>query len=282
MFSKIGTTRLAFGAAALLAVSVAIAQPAPNPYPECNRKPTPADVEGAKGAHKAASQFYDRGNYENAIRYWNDAYSFDCTAHGVLLNIANAHEKKGDKQSAVTALETYLKRAGNDPTIEEKVKNLKQQLAPPPTVTAPPTAPPTSTASAPPPPPSASASSAPPDAPRPFGFAPWIVVGVGGAALLTGAILIPLGLGDVSQAEKECPTRKGCSQATTDLGNAGRTKVGAGGAMVGIGVAAVAGGLVWQLVFNKPVAKNAKTGGRTFVAPMLGPNVGGAVVNGAF
>ena len=47
-------------------------------------KASAADQEGAKGAHKAASQFYDRGDYEKAIRYWTDAYGFDCNAHGVL------------------------------------------------------------------------------------------------------------------------------------------------------------------------------------------------------
>src|SRR3954466_850591 len=114
-------------AALVMSAGLAFAQPA-GPYPECTHKPTPSDLEGAKGAHKAASQFYDRGDYDKAIRYWTDAYSFDCTAHGVLINIANAYEKKGERASAIVALETYLKRTGADPNIEEKVRNLKALL----------------------------------------------------------------------------------------------------------------------------------------------------------
>src|SRR5262249_34059686 len=97
-------------------------------YPECNRKPTPADLEGAKGAHRAATQFYDRADYDKAIRYWLDAYNFDCTAHGTLINIASAYERKGDKPAAIFALETYVKRSGPDPTIEERIKNMKQSI----------------------------------------------------------------------------------------------------------------------------------------------------------
>ena len=123
--------RIGLGASIALSVSLAFATDPVSLYPECTRKPTSADLDGAKGAHKAASQFYDRGDYEKAIRYWTDAYSFDCTAHGVLINIANAYEKLGDKASAVGALETFLRRAGTDTTIEEKVRNLKQTIAPP-------------------------------------------------------------------------------------------------------------------------------------------------------
>ena len=124
--------RIGLGAAIALSASLAFAtDPVVPSYPECTHKASAADTEGAKGAHKAASQFYDRGDYDKAIRYWTDAYAFDCTAHGVLINIANAYEKQGDKASAVVALETFLRRSGADPTIEEKVRNLKQSLAPP-------------------------------------------------------------------------------------------------------------------------------------------------------
>ena len=124
--------RIGLGAAIALSVSLAFAtDPVGTSYPECTHKASAADIEGAKGAHKAASQFYDRGAYDKAIRYWTDAYAFDCTAHGVLINIANAYEKQGDKASAVVALETFLQRTGNDPTIEEKVRHLKQSMAPP-------------------------------------------------------------------------------------------------------------------------------------------------------
>src|SRR5262245_37013216 len=145
--------RLGLGAAVALGVSLAFAaDPAPAPYPECDHKPTQADLDGAKGAHRAASQFYDRGDYDKAIRYWLDAYAFDCTAHGVLQNIGNAYEKKGDKQAAIMTFETYLKRSGPDPTTEAKVKNLKASLlAPPPSASASAGPPASASVSAPPP-----------------------------------------------------------------------------------------------------------------------------------
>ena len=199
--------RIGLGASIALSVSLAFATDPVSPYPECTRKPTSADLDGAKGAHKAASQFYDRGDYEKAIRYWTDAYSFDCTAHGVLINIANAYEKQGDKASAVVALETFLKRAGNDPTIEEKVRNRKQSIAPPaasattaPTVT--PSASAVSSATPKPIP-----SSVPHAGRKPFGYTPLIAAGGGAAVAIVGGVLLGVGTSAISSAANKCPER---------------------------------------------------------------------------
>lgn len=286
--------RLGLGAAVALSVGLAFADPVPAvTYPECNRKPTPADVEGAKGAHKAANQFYDRGDYDKAIRYWNDAYGFDCTAHSVLINIANAYEKKGDKPAAIATLETYVRRSGPDPTIEEKVKNLKQSLQtmPPSTTGVIPTATVSSSAV-----PTASVTSIPTAPPpivqRPYGLAPWVVVGVGGAAVVVGAILLPLGLTSIREAERHCPERQ-CTQANVEYfrsGNDGRVRAGIGIAGLSIGGVAMASGLVWQLMFNRPrevgtvpplSLKSIGPGGVQFT-PRLGPGQAGLTVSGGF
>ena len=116
--------RIGLGASIALSMSLAFATDPVSLYPECTRKPTSADLDGAKGAHKAASQFYDRGDYEKAIRYWTDAYSFDCTAHGVLINIANAYEKMGDNQRA---LQHYRRIYAADPNfmdVNAKIERL--------------------------------------------------------------------------------------------------------------------------------------------------------------
>lgn len=287
--------RLGLGAAIALSASLAFATDPVSPYPACNRKTSAADQEGAKGAHKAASQFYDRGDYEKAIRYWTDAYGFDCNAHGVLINIANAYEKKGDKASAIVALETYLKRAGSDQTIEEKVKNLRNSMASAPSASTSPTAPPAGSGTGALPPassgtPAASASAAPPEVPvgpRPFGVTPLIVAGGGGALAVVGAILLPIGLGNISAAEKLCPlnaaTGKRECGTNTDAkaqGNTGRTEVGAGGALLGIGLAAAAGGLAWQFLANKPKPLPARAGVQ--LTPVLGPQVNGVTLSGSF
>jgi tetratricopeptide (TPR) repeat protein len=262
-----------------LTAGLALAGDPPVTFEQCTREPTAADVEGAKGAHKAATQFFERGDYDRAIQYWRDAYSFDCTKPAILLNIANAYEKKGDRAAAVATLEAYLARAPNGadaPTIQEKVKNLKASMQPAPAssgTTAPAgtaTAAPTGTVEPPAPPPPTEAVGE-----RPFGVTPLIVAGAGGAMAIVGAILWPVGLGKVSDAEDACPNRQNCPKNIAEAGNSGRTQATVGGVLVGVGVAALAGGLAWQLGFNH--AKKVETATALHVAPSVGP--GGATLS---
>ena len=266
--------RIGLGAAVALSVSLAFAtDPVVPSYPECTHKASPADTEGAKGAHKAASQFYDRGDYDKAIRYWTDAYAFDCTAHGVLINIANAYEKQGEKASAVIALETFLKRAGNEPTIEEKVRNLKQMMAPP-VVTA------TASASASAAPPVASAVPVAPPA-KPYGYTPFIVAGGGGALAIIGGVLLGVGSSAIADVQKSCGGRACNSPDDVAKGNTGRIEQGIGATGLVLGLAAVGGGLAWEFLFNKPrAAAPAKVG--VHVLPLAGPREAGLSVSGAF
>jgi hypothetical protein len=171
-------------------------------------------------------------------------------------------------------------------TIQELRMALPAATAPVPsaTVSAAPTAPP----SAPPPPP-------PPlrKPERPYGSAPWIVVGAGAGAALAGVILVPLGLNAISDAEAACGGRtcvKSQGDAASD-GNAGRVKVIAGDVVLGVGVAAIAGGLVWQFAMNKPRimkpqqdegAPSPSTTPSVSVAPLGGPTFGGAAITGRF
>lgn len=278
--------RVGIGVAVLLGAGLASAD-GPAAYPTCSKKPTAADIQGAKGAHGAATRFYERGDYDRAIQYWRDAYSFDCTAHGVLINIANAYEKKGDKQAAIATLDVYLARAGSDATIEEKVANLRKSLTPKPAA---------STSAAPGPAPANTANQAattapegepPPPETGKRSIAPWFVVGGGVAAAIAGAILLPVGSGAVSSAEAACPDHQHAAGTTTGpancpanvagKGNTGRTEVLAGGIVLGVGGAAIVGGLVWQFAFNKPKPASALT-----VQPMLGPREAGLGLRGSF
>jgi Tetratricopeptide repeat len=276
--------RVGLGVAILLGAGLSLAQPIT--YPECTHKPTPADVEGAKGAHKAATQFYEQGNYDRAIQDWRDAYSFDCTAHGVLINIANAYEKKGDKAAAIATLETYVKRDPTSPniaTIQQKIANLKASLATPtPSGTVPvvPTAAPSAAPSALP---SASASTEPPPPPaskRPYGITPLIVAGGGVAAALVGVILLPVGAGNISSAEKVCPIRNDCNDpSAASTGNSGRALEGVGTTFLVLGGLGIGGGLVWEFAFNKPVAQPKQPAGLT-LTPTVG--LGSLGLKGSF
>ncbi len=283
--------RVGLGIAVLLGASAASADGSSPTYPACSKRPTTADIQGAKGAHSAAARFYERGDYDRAIQYWRDAYGFDCTAHGVLINIANAYEKKGETQAAIATLETYLARVPADRGLEERIATMRKSFKPAAPTPAPTPAP---TASAGPPPAGTAqpAATTSPDAPPSSGgkrsIVPWVVVGGGVAAASAGAILLPIGSGAVSSAEADCPDRQhlagtpqnGPANCPTDVaakGNTGRTEVTVGAIALGVGGAAIVGGLVWQLAFNKPKPASAFT-----VQPVVGPREAGVGVVGTF
>lgn len=240
-------------------------------FPDCEKTD---NIEAAKVAHMAALQLFKRGEWDRAIENWRDAYKLDCKAHGVLINASSAYENKGDLESAIAMLEAYLRRAPSAPDASEVIKKLEElrtslPLRPKPTATAVVTAAPTATVTAAPPPP-------PPLPPpqRPYGATPWIAVGAGAVSALVGGLLIPAGLGAISDAEDACPDRK-CTTSQGELandGNSGRTKVIAGDLLLGVGLGALAGGLVWQLAFNKPrLVKPDDSPKPETVTPVAGP-----------
>lgn len=249
-------------------------------YPECTRTPTDADVEGAKGAHKAATQFFERGDYDRALQYWRDAYGFDCSRPPLLLNIASAYEKKGDKAAAVSMLELFLTRARDSPdapVVREKIANLRTAIEAEKAAAAPP--PVTPQPVAPPPP--------PPEVPmeRPYGITPWIVVGAGAGVALIGIVPLAIGSGKVSDAEALCPDRVDCPQEAVDQGNSGRTLSLVGQILIPLGLVGAGAGLVWQFAFNQ----EQPVGGAALLlqpavslTPVIGPGFQGAVVDSTF
>jgi hypothetical protein len=288
---------------AFLGVGVAVpalAQPSSSQYPPaCDAsKVSKADSDRAHTVFLSGKQFLDESNYDKAISYFKDAYSIDCSVHAILPIIATAYERKGDKASAVGALEEYLKRAptaSDREVVERRIKNLKDQLArdqtptattsatgtatqPMATSTATGTAP-TATATGTTTAPTATATSTP----TPSGghsAAPWILVGVGGAAVIAGAILLPVGAGQVSHAEQKCPQHINCNDpSATNEGNNGRMLETAGVIVGAAGLAAAAGGLIWHFL-EKPRPSEPATG--THVTPVLGPGYAGVGVGGRF
>jgi hypothetical protein len=280
-------TSIGIGVLALLcSASVALADD-PVAFPECTKAPSSDDVESAKQSHNIATGRFNLQDWDKAIEFWRQAYSFDCTAHALLVNMANAYEKKGDRRSAVMALETYMARAKDAPDllkISQRVMDLKKGIEPEPTVTA------TATATAAPTPTvtTAPTTTASPAGARPFGPAPLIIAGVGGALAIAGAIMIPVGLGPYNNALDNCPRDKNgnllaCPLA--DAGNTGRITWNAGSWILGVGVVAAIGGVGFHFLFNKPKAEptaQPATKAGLELLPVLSPQAGGLLLNGKF
>jgi hypothetical protein len=286
---------------ALLGMGIAIPAMAQQPqsYPAaCDAsKVSKSDVDRAHTVYLSGKGFLDEANLDKAISYFKDAYSIDCSVHAILPIIATAYERKGDKASAVQALQEYLKRVPNladrdREVIERRIKNLQDQMTPVAVVS---TAPPAS-ASAPQPSatavasaptssatttaPTATATSTPPESEGGHTVAPWVVFGIGGAALVTGVVLYVIGSGDVTSAQNACPNRSGCAQSIADQGNNGRTLETVGGVVGGVGLAAVAGGLLWH--FLEPTSSSGSPTGGAGVAPVVTPGYAGVSLGGRF
>jgi tetratricopeptide (TPR) repeat protein len=265
-------------ALALVPTLTAQAEPSPVVYKPCDKKPSADDTEAARGLFAAGKVSYSEADYSKAIQFWRDAFERDCTALLLLQNLANAYEKAGDIQAAITTLETFLARDPQSPdaaTIQKRIENMKKALT---AATAKATTAPPATSSAPP---VASASPTPPptatEAPAGRPITPLIVAGAGGAVALVGILVYLGGQGKLSDAEKLCPDRKKCSNdEAVSKGNSGRSQVLAGGIVAGVGLAGVAGGLAWYFL-SKPEGGTARV-----VAPALAPGYAGFSLSGRF
>jgi hypothetical protein len=132
--------------------------------------------------------------------------------------------------------------------------------------------------------PTAAPTTPPPDGTRPYGVYPWVTVGGGSALAVVGLILLGVGESSISSATSKCKNRICPRGDTTDVnaGNTGRTEVGAGWGLLTVGVAAAAGGLVWQILYNKPAKAAPQPKAAFEVVPLLGPGQGGVGVAGSF
>jgi tetratricopeptide (TPR) repeat protein len=267
---------------ALLATpALAQAEEPTKTYPDCGREPTDAEVAAAKGAFQAGNASFNEADYTRAIDYWEDAYRRDCTANPLLLNLARAYELAGRKRQAVVALETFLARepnTGEKDQITRRIEVLKKKIAEEDAAAA----------ALPPPPPTGKAATNPNDAPvapeqpkarRSAG--PWIVIGVGGAAALVGVVGLGTNKKKLDDASAICPDRDKCNDAQVrEDGNAARAGMNASGALLGVGLAAVAGGVVWYVLDGNRVAQ-ANSASATLV-PVVGPKLAGLSWSGSF
>jgi len=277
--------------ALFLLPALARAETPVQPYPPCDRTPTKGDSAAAEGAFQAGNAAYGEADYDRAINYWEDAYRRDCTAHPMLLNLARAYEINGQKRHAVNALRTYVARnpnSGDEGQIKRRIEKLDEQIQTEAaaTTTAPPPGPAQPVTTQPPAP--APMETPPPQAePAPTGkrsAVPLIVVGAGAVATVVGGVIFFGARSDISDFEKQCPVdpttgHNVCPAGTSyaDDANAAESRQTLGEVIGGVGLAAVAGGLIWYFV-QKPSSPASSTA----VVPAFAPGYGGLELAGKF
>jgi hypothetical protein len=274
--------------ASVLAVpALAQTQPALTNYPACSTKPSASDSEAAHSAFLLGKRFFDEADYGSAIHNFVDAYKLDCTKTELLTIIARANELSGSRAEAVHALETYLLRVQNlapedRAQIQKRIDNLKAQVAAQ-TPAAAPTPGPVAPVVAPPPPSPTAAEVAPPPPAateaRHHGAAPWVVAGIGGAALVAGGIIWLVGNSQYNAAVSACGGSNTCAPGSPDIaqGNTGHTMMWVGGGVFLGGVGVAGAGLLWHFLEPTGPAQTKAT-----IVPTLGPGYGGLSVAGRF
>lgn len=279
--------KLLIGSGLLLAAAIsvpALAQPASSaksePYPAACTSVAPGESERAHKLYEAGKSYYDDGTYDAAIAQFREAYKKDCSKHELLVIISRAYELKGDKAAAITALETFLERMPSSPDAAQhrtRIENLRKQLA---------AQPPPPTASAPPPPPTTTAP--PPAEVQQHTVPPWIVVGLGGAAVVVGVVLFAtapkLPDGCVAATQKctrnpgestaDFADRQNRAGASQDQPLYGAITLAGGGVLIG-------GGLLWH--FLEPTGPAEKSGKTTpKLTPQVTPGYAGVSLGGNF
>ncbi len=285
-------------------VTVSAAAEERHDYPECKSKPTDADVEGAQGAFKAGKARYDEGNRERAILYWEDAYRMDCTAHDLLINLATAYELQGNKEQALVALETYLKRVPDSKKREQvsrRIEQLKAQIeadkkkaqaaAPPPPVpgqtAAVPGAPVTGAAPGTAAPGSGMGEPQPTSSSRKRPLAPLILAGAGGVVTIVGLGMFAAASSDVKSYEDQCgPGGKQCpSDAIAKKANDAINRRNSAGGVTIVGLAVTGAGLLWYFLSkpqSSPAPQALESSPSTRVSPAVGRGYAGLELSGAF
>lgn len=270
--NRIVSSLLGLGVLAMVATATpAHAEGSAQPYPTCaNKVVSASDSDAAHNKYLVGRQEYDEGIYDRAAAHFRQAYALDCTKHDLLLIISSTYQLKGDKREALSALETYVARVPNSPdlpTYQAKIENLKAGLAEQAKATS-----------------TTTTTTWPETAGEPRGHSalPWVVVGVGGAAIAAGVVLAITAPDRPSNCN---PDTGKCDQvtgrnATEDSDTAARSKNQPviGWVIAGGGAALVAGGLLWH--FLEPTGP--RSAAKTRLTPTVAPGFAGMSVGGAF
>ncbi len=243
-------------AATILCAAVAQAQ-----------KPDPSEIERGKAHYQAGASYFAEARYEDALREFNEAYRLS-KRPPLLFNISLCQERVGRLDDAVASLERYLKE---DPAIsdrsvvEARLHNLREQKVR------------ADAAKEPAPPPAPAPPPVEPARPRRRLFT-WIA-GALGVAAFAGVLAAQLvAKNDRDQLQSMCDAQGNCGFASAQsLIDGGRAAVYASYALIAVGTAALATGVVLFFVEGRAPAQ-----AHASLAPWLAPGGGGLALDARF
>ncbi|MEM1031426.1 MAG: tetratricopeptide repeat protein [Myxococcota bacterium] len=266
-----------------MAMSPAVAR-AQNTYDE----PVTADDDAkAKELYLLGDQRYEEGRYREAIEAFEEAYRLSRRPQ-LLFNLANANERLGNPAAALRHLEAYLPAADDDErkSIERRIANLRARVEggeerPVPV-------------EGPSPGPSPDdgdpglAPTPPADADDEGGggvnagvVAGSVLLAVGGAGLITGAVFGGLALSEHSDAEAGCANGF-CTLAGSEAADREQSFALGADVAFGVGGALALGGLIVLIASLDGGDEEPGDQAALRFVPGLSPTAGGLSVVGSF
>ena len=229
------------------------------------------DIDLAKKYFTLGSELFNRGDYKAALAQFEESFKYSRKPE-LLYNMARCHELLGQHEQALSFYDRYLTSAPeNAEVIRSRVANLKQLIAKKREEASRKAAAARKPAPVPVKEPEPTSSSA-------MSVAGWALVGVGGAALVAGAVLGGLTLAkeaELEQAYADAEMTLAEMQDGEAQGEAMQT-----GAIVGLAVGgAVAAAGAVLLILN--AGKKTEARG-AWVAPSLGRQGGGVSAGFSF
>jgi tetratricopeptide (TPR) repeat protein len=218
----------------------------------------------AHALFEAGEVAFGDGRYENALDYFQRSYELSRRPL-LLYNIGAASDRLRRDADAIAAFEQYLAEVPDAPNrheVEGRLASLRRSVEAAATASA-------RTPDPEPEPAPLDPQPAPP-APRSPSAIPWVIVGVGAAAAIAGAVLVGLAAADVATVEN-APQGTPWTNVQAAYGRSEGLSI-AGFVCLGIGGAALAAGLGWGVVDL----------GAADEAPRVSIGPGGVALSGVF
>ncbi len=201
---------------------------------------------------RAASAHFDAQDFEGALRLFQQLY-VETQDPPLLLNIGTCLERMGRPREALSALRRYVDLDPTSParrSTDALIARIEaSQTAAPPVHSQP---------ALPPPPSRPVVAPTVTVAPRPTLVAPWVLVGLGAAAIVAAPVLFfAVRAPALSRIPTECSLDTGVCPTSVDLGpvnanaDAARAATIGAGVSLGVGLAALSAGVAWGVLSSR-------------------------------